>query len=100
MELPVDGARSRVWKFAGACCAALFALAFVAALHSCEWGLSAYFWTGVATLPAMFALPFLLHAGASAGRRFGLAFLLAGLACATWIVGLFAANVRIMCRLF
>ncbi len=100
MAPAVDGARGRVWKFAGAGCAALFAFAFIAAPKSCEWSLTAYFWTGVATLPAMFALPFLLRAGASAGRRVGLAFLLAGLACATWIVGLFAANVRIMCRLF
>ena len=100
MERELDTARNRTWKFAGAWCAALFGFAFIAAPKSCEWGLTAYFGLGVGSLPAMFSLPFLLRAGATTQRRIGLAFLLAGLACATWIVGLFAANVRIMCRLF
>ena len=53
MSAPSKGAdstengQSRVFKIAGACCLALFVFAFVAAPHSCEWGLTAYFWAGV-----------------------------------------------------
>jgi hypothetical protein len=84
----------------GSLCAALFAFAFVAAPHSCEWGLSAYFWTGVAGVLALFALPLVLRAAASTRARIGLAFAFAAVGCGAWFGGLIAANVRIMCRLF
>ena len=92
--------RLRAFYLGSACCLGLFAFAFVAAPHSCEWGLSAYFWSGVACLAALFSMPFVLREGMSTPRRTVLAFALAGLGCGTWIAGLFAANVRIMCRLF
>lgn len=80
--------------------AALFAFAFVAAPKSCEWGLTAYFWSGVAALVVLLALPVALRTDRTALQRaaFGLAF--AAFGAAVWIAGLFAANVRIMCRLF
>ena len=90
----------RPHPIAAACCLALFAFAFVAAPHSCEWGLSAYFWSGVACIVGLFVLPFALRGEPSAPRRAGVAFALAAMGCATWIAGLFLANVRIMCRLF
>ncbi len=78
----------------------LFGFAFVAAPHSCEWGLQAYVLTGAAVLALLIALPWLLEAQATFGRRalFSLGF--AGLGLAVWIAGLFAANVRLICRLF
>jgi hypothetical protein len=93
-------ARIRVAIGAAALSATLFAFAFVAAPKSCQWGNEAYFWAGVAALPALFVLPFLLRAGASLLVRagVGLGLVLAG--CAVWLGGLFAANFRIICTLF
>jgi hypothetical protein len=93
-----DSART-TW-IAGSICAALFAFAFVAAPKSCEWGLTAYFWSGVAALVVLFAIPMALRTDRTGLQRaaFGLAF--AAFGAAVWIAGLFAANVRIMCRLF
>jgi hypothetical protein len=50
--------------------------------------------------PALFALPFLLRAGASllAHAGLGLGLVLAG--GAVWLGGLFAANFRTICTLF
>ena len=78
----------------------MFGFAFVAAPHSCEWGLKAYVLTGIAVALAVATLPWLLETRASPGWRalFSVAFL--GAAVAGWIGGLFAANVRLMCRLF
>jgi hypothetical protein len=96
---PGDG-RSRVFAVAGVCCVALFAFAFVAAPHSCEWGLTAYFWAGVACVVLLAALPFARLSSSPIQRRLLIAFALGGAACASWFAGLFIANVRIMCRLF
>lgn len=92
--------RSRALRAGGVLCTALFASAFVAAPYSCEGGLTAYFWSGVACLAVVVALPFVLDRASSAGRRVSWALALAGLALAAWFAGLFAANVRILCRLF
>ncbi|TAK79808.1 MAG: hypothetical protein EPO20_30720 [Betaproteobacteria bacterium] len=84
----------------GGVCAALFAFAFVAAPHSCEWGLTAYFWSGVASLLILFATPFALRTDRTTLVRVGFGFGFAVLGAAIWFAGLVAANVRIMCRLF
>jgi hypothetical protein len=83
-----------------ACCVTLFVLAFVAAPHSCEWGLSAWFWSGVGSFAAVIAAPFVLHRELPPRRRAGVAAALAGLVLVAWIAGGALANVRIMCRLF
>ena len=78
----------------------LFAFALVAAPRSCEWGLSAYTWSGLACLVGLGAVPFLVRTELTDGRRLLTG---AGLVIGTavvWLGGLFAANVRIMCRLF
>jgi hypothetical protein len=93
-------ARTRVVVGAATLSAALFAFAFVAAPKSCQWGNEAYFWAGVAVAPALFALPFLLRAGASLPGRAGLGLGLVLGGCAVWLGGLFAANFRIICTLF
>lgn len=91
---------SRPIAVAGAVAAALFAFAFVAAPRSCEWGLSAYFWSGIAALGGLLALPVLVERGRPLERR-----IVSGLGCAAmalvaWIAGLFAADIQILCRLF
>lgn len=95
-----ENARSRVLAVGAACCVALVLFAFVAAPHSCEWGLSAYFWAGVACVVLLAAMPFALPSASSIQHRLPIAFALAGAACASWVAGLFIANVRILCRLF
>jgi len=84
----------------GAVCTAMFAFAFVAAPRSCEWGLAAYFWAGVASFLILLALPIVLRADRSVLFRIGLGVAFAGLGVGVWIGGLVAANVLIMCRLF
>ncbi|HJW10427.1 MAG TPA: hypothetical protein VJ598_01495 [Albitalea sp.] len=78
----------------------MFALAFVISPKACEGGLELYFWSGVGALVLMAALPFATHAGSPVLVRAGWAFGLVVLGAATWFAGLFAANVRILCRLF
>ena len=88
-------------RLAAAVCAALFSFAFIAAPSSCEWGLSAYFWTGVAAIVFVCVAPFLSWFKQTGGSSPALSSLLyAAAVLCTWIAGLFAANVRIMCRLF
>ena len=85
---------------AGGLCAGVFALAFVAAPRSCEWGLSLYVWSGGIALLLLAVIPFLGAMGGSLRKRFAwsAAFVLSG--AGVWLAGLFAANVRILCRLF
>jgi hypothetical protein len=85
---------------AGAICAGMFAFAFVAAPSSCAWGLEAYALVGAITVGALAMLPFARASGASWRGRAGGALLWACTGGAVWIAGLFAANVRIICRLF
>jgi hypothetical protein len=80
--------------------AALFGFAFVAGPRSCEWGSEGYFWAGVVTLPALFAWPFVVRAGRRLLIQVGLGLAFAGLGVVVWFGGLFAANFRIVCRLF
>lgn len=92
--------RNRALRAGGVLCTALFASAFVAAPYSCEGGLTAYFWSGVACLVGTATLPFVLDRASSIGRRLAWACALGGATFIAWIGGLFAANVRILCRLF
>ena len=89
------------WRLvaAGTLCCVLFGFAFVAAPHSCEWGLGAYVWTGAGVVVAMLAVPFLIQPAPVMWHRFLWS---VGFGCAgalVWLAGLFAANVRIICRL-
>jgi len=78
----------------------LFGFAFIAAPHSCEWGLKAYVWAGLVTLLALVLLPWVFDTAATPWRRalFGLG--LSALGLLVWSGGLFAANFRLLCRLF
>lgn len=76
-------------------CAALFVFAFVAAPHSCAWGLDAYAGAGLAVVVALALLAFIGH-GRSARR----AALHVALGIGIWLLGFWLADVRLMCRLF
>ena len=81
--------------------AAVLGIAFAAAPRSCEGGLTFYFWSGVASLAVLAALPlFLMAAGRPVFVRLAWAAGFFGFGVAVWFAGLFLANVRIMCRLF
>jgi hypothetical protein len=75
-------------------------LAFVLAPHSCDGGFDVYFWSGVGLLAAMLALPFVVRTGGSLLACLGWGVALVLLCATVWLVGLFAANVRIICHLF
>lgn len=87
-------------SLAAALCIGLFAFAFFAAPRSCEWGLSAYFWSGVGVVAALLALPLALPGERPLQQRILLSLGLGGVGVMVWAGGLFAANVRIICRLF
>ena len=83
----------------GAFCVALLAFAFVAAPHSCEWGLTAYFTSGVFVVVGLMVLPFVFSRRLPPMQRCLLAFGFGAFGVAVWLGGLFAANLRIICRL-
>lgn len=87
-------------RIAIAVSAALFVFAFVAAPRSCEWGLSAYVWSGVAALAGLLALPVAVERGRTVERRIAAGLGHAALALTTWVAGLFAADFQLLCRLF
>lgn len=81
-----------------ALCVALFGFAFIAAPRSCAWGLSAYFWSGVALTIAGAALPSIVDDKQL--PRAGISLLLGGTVVAVWVIGLLAAPFQLLCRLF
>lgn len=97
VSLPRPG---RPAALASAICAAVFAFAFVAAPSSCTWGLEAYALGGAIAVGVLALLPFARGSGASWRGRAVCVLFWAGAGAAVWIAGLFAANVRIICRLF
>ena len=85
---------------AASVCSALFLFAFVAAPNSCEWGLETYVWSGLVSMSLLAVAPFFAPFRPLV-RSSGLQSLLyAAVVACTWTAGLFAANVRIVCRLF
>jgi hypothetical protein len=92
--------KPRSIAFAAAVCLGLFALAFAIAPRSCEGGLSAYVVTGLAAVGALFAVPFVSQPGLPLGVRLPRGLALGLLGSGVWAVGLFAADVRIVCQLF
>ena len=80
-------------------CGALVAFSFVAAPRSCQWGLPAYGWAGVAAIAIVMALPFFPHHAGPVGRRVLHSISLGSIVAVAWTAGLLAANVRIICRL-
>jgi hypothetical protein len=81
-------------------CLALFAFAFIAAPHSCEWGATAYFLGGVTALAVLLFAPLFVDTDSPPSKRVLLGLGLDVIALLVWFAGLFVANVRILCRLF
>jgi len=79
---------------------AVFVSSFALAPRSCEGGLEIYFWCGVAAIVVLIELAFIVPAGASFGGSLGWAMAVATVVAAIWTAGVFAANFRIICRLF
>ena len=92
--------RTLVLIVAAAIGAIMFGLAYVFAPRACEGGFDLYVWSGIASLIALFALPFLARVGHSVLGSVGWAFGLTTLGLGVWIAGLVMANVFVLCRLF
>jgi hypothetical protein len=87
-------------KILGGLLALMLLFAFVAAPHSCAWGLSAWFVAGVLVGITCVVVP-LRFAGARLVRSpFGSAALLGGACFLVWCLGLFTAGFQLLCRLF
>ncbi len=84
----------------GALLLALFLFPFLTRSVACEQRLDIYFYAGVAALLAVAAVPFVMPAGRPMGARVGWSFAFAAACVLVWLAGLFAGDVRIMCRLF
>ena len=85
---------------AGILCAALFSFAFIAAPYSCEWGATAYFFAGVASIAVLFVGAIVVKGDSPLVNRIVLSLGLDLAVLFVWSTGLFVANVRILCRLF
>jgi hypothetical protein len=78
----------------------LVSVAFAVTPHACEGGFEIYLQCGVAALIVLAALPFVLRSGNSLAVRVVSALGFVGLGVVGWVVGLFAADVSFLCRLF
>ena len=78
----------------------LVSVAFVVAPRACEGGFEIYLQSGIVALIVLSALPFILRSGNSLAVRVVSALGFVGLGVVGWVVGLFAANVSFLCRLF
>ena len=78
----------------------LVSIAFFVAPRACEGGFEIYLQSGIVALIVLPALPFILRSGNSLAVRVvsGLGFVVLG--AIAWVIGLFAANVNFLCRLF
>jgi hypothetical protein len=75
---------------------ALVAFGFSAAPRSCEWGLEAYTWTGIALLLIALLVPI----WSDAPRRGWHALGLAATTLAVWCITILLADFQLLCRLF
>ena len=78
----------------------LVSVAFWVAPRACEGGFEIYLQCGIVALVVLAALPFVLRSGNSVSVRVVSATGLVVLGVVGWAVGLFAANVNFLCRLF
>jgi hypothetical protein len=74
-------------------------LAFICGPHSCEWGNTVYFYSGIAGLTLAFLLPILQKAW-PVNKRIGYSLLFLFGSVATWCTGFMLGGFRIMCKLF
>jgi hypothetical protein len=79
---------------------AMLVFGFIAAPHSCAWGLNAWFITGVAVGLTCLVVPFLSPGARLVRSPLGSAILLGVICFAVWLLGLFIAGFQLLCRLF
>ena len=75
-------------------------VAFLVAPRACDSGFEIYLQCGVVALIVLAALPFILRSGNSLAVRLVSGLGLVILGAMAWLIGLFAANVNFLCRLF
>jgi hypothetical protein len=90
----------QTFLFAAVLWGGLFAFAYVAAPKSCLWGQDAYFYTDIAIALILMATPLFALLGLALWKRALLSVALGVLTVAIWAGGFFAANFRLLCRLF
>ena len=83
-----------------AMCLAVTAAAFALAPRSCTGGLETYVWLGALTLAALGALPYLVPRLRRPPRPLLPALGGVAIGGAVWVGAFFAADFRILCRLF
>ena len=76
-----------------------FMTAWLCGPYSCEWGNTAYFYTGLIVALVALLLPF-LEKSLTTQKKIGMGLLFLLGIIATWIIGFLAADFKIMCRLF
>lgn len=81
-------------------CTALLAVAFIAAPHACEWGLTVYFWSGVVAVLALAAIPTCLLRGLATWKLALATLAFAALGVAALVGSLVASDMQVLCRLF
>ncbi len=92
--------RNLVFALAAGLCAAMLAVAFVTAPHACEWGLTVYFWSGMAIILALAALPACLLRHLATWKLVVATLAFVSLGIAVLIGGVVAADMQVICRLF
>jgi hypothetical protein len=78
----------------------LLGFAWIAAPHSCEWGLAAYTGAGVSAVLVGIAGNFVLQANEPFVQRAVRSGLTTFTLITVWLTGFFAADFRLLCRLF
>ena len=78
----------------------LVSIAFFVAPRACEGGFEIYLQSGIVAFIVLAALPFILRSDNSLAVRVVSGLGLVVLGAIAWVVGLFAADVNFLCRLF
>lgn len=84
----------------GGLLATMLLFGFIAAPHSCAWGLNAWFITGLLVGLTCLVLPFLTPGARLVRSPLGSAILLGAICFLVWCLGLFIADFQLLCRLF
>ena len=79
---------------------AMLVFGFIAAPHSCAWGLNAWFIAGVLVGIACVVTPFRSPGARLVRSPLGSAVILGGACFLVWCLGIVIADFQLLCRLF